>query len=154
MSFIYFCTKVEDIFRVGAGGSALQALENLLGLGKGCQGSKIWSILQVSERCLRLCSLAAVDRAGAVAQPCKPWRSFQDQARAVRVPSFEAFCKCLKDVLWEFGNLIKTTTKTAYNSLKPQNRVKKIDLLFIAKLHHCLSILVICFSNSLSFFQH
>ena len=39
------------------------ALEKLSGSGKVCQGFKLCSILKVSEGYLRLCNLAAVDRA-------------------------------------------------------------------------------------------
>ena len=60
---IYLNTLVEDDFRVGEGSSVL-TLGGLPGSGKGCQGSKLCSILQVSEGCIRLCSLAAVDRTG------------------------------------------------------------------------------------------
>ena len=48
----------------GKGASALQILEKLPGSGKSCQGFKPCSILQVSERCPILWSLAAVDKAG------------------------------------------------------------------------------------------
>ena len=58
------------IDEAGTGSLALQILEKLPGSGKGYQGSKLCSILQVSEECLRLCSLA---RQGQVPQPCRSW---------------------------------------------------------------------------------
>ena len=42
----------------------MKAWGGLPGLGKGCQGSTLCSFLQVSERCLRLWSLATVDKIG------------------------------------------------------------------------------------------
>ena len=58
---LYLNTIIEDNFRVGAGSSALKALGRLPGSGKGCQGFKLCSILKVSEGCISLCTLAAID---------------------------------------------------------------------------------------------
>ena len=76
---IYLNILVEGDSRVGKGSSVLKALGELPGSGKGCQGSKLCSILQVSETYVRLCSLAAVDRVETGGSGCRPWRSFQDR---------------------------------------------------------------------------
>ena len=88
-------TQSYAVDKAGTGSSGLQALEKLPGSGNGCQGSKICSILQVSERCA---VLQLLTRQGQVSQACRPWRNFQDQARASRIPSMPASYKCLKGV--------------------------------------------------------
>ena len=76
----------------------MQASEKLPRSSKDCQCSKLCSILQISERCLRLCSLAAVDREGTGSLALQALEHFKDQARASRVLSFAATYKYLKDI--------------------------------------------------------
>ena len=90
--------SLADVDEAVMGGSALQALEKLLGSSKGCQDSKLCNIIQVSERCLRLYSLGAIDKERTGGSACQVLEKLPDRARAARVPSFIAFCKYLKDV--------------------------------------------------------
>ena len=55
LKYVLDCKLLQLLTGQGQVGSiALQALEKLPGSGKGCQGSKLCSILQVSEICLKL----------------------------------------------------------------------------------------------------
>ena len=92
--YVRLCS-LAAVNRAGTGGPALQTLEKFPGSNKDCQGSRLCSILEVFERCLRLCSLMLLTRQG---QACMPWRSFQDQARATKVPSFAVSYNYLKNI--------------------------------------------------------
>ena len=94
---IYVNTLVEDNFRVGEGSSVLKALGGVPGSGKGCQGSKLCSILQVSERYVRLCNLAAVNRAGTALQTLEKFPGSSKDCQGYKLCSIlEVFEKRLR----------------------------------------------------------
>ena len=63
-------SQTVQSYAINKAGTGLQALKMLPGSGKGCQDSKLCSILKVSEKCLRLCILAGQ---GQGPQPCRSW---------------------------------------------------------------------------------
>ena len=96
-TLLYLNTLVEDDFRVGEGSSVLKVLGGLPGSGKGCQSSRFCSILQVSERYVRLCNLAAVNRAWTALQTLEKFPGLSKNFQGSKLCSIlKVFERCLR----------------------------------------------------------